>query len=164
MVIPKVIYALEDTKVPVKASIISIIVSIVLSLALIKPFGYICLPFSSSMAAIVNAGFLFFVLQKRVGGFGKYSLISGLIKILISTAISGAATYYSYIGFVGYMASVLPNYAAGTFVNSAVSMCVGGIAGLIALYVISRLLHVEEADRAAELVLNKIRRRKNTAK
>ena len=62
------------------------------------------------------------------------------------------------------MASVLPNYAAGTFVNSAVSMCVGGIAGLIALYVISRLLHVEEADRAAELVLNKIRRRKNTAK
>ena len=157
-------YALEDTKVPVKASIISIVVAIVLSLALIKPFGYICLPFSSSMAAIVNAGFLFFVLQKRVGGFGKYSLISGLIKILISTAISGAATYYSYIGFVGYMASVLPNYAAGTFVNSAVSMCVGGIAGLIALYVISRLLHVEEADRAAELVLNKIRRRKNTAK
>ena len=112
------------------------------------------------MAAIVNAGFLFFVLQKRVGGFGKYSLISGLIKILISTALSGVATYYSYVYSVGYIASMLPKYAAGTFINSSVAMCAGGIAGLIALYVISRLLHVEEADRAAELILNKIRRRK----
>lgn len=153
-------YALDDTKVPVKASIISIIVSIILSLSLIKPFGYISLPFSSSMAAIVNAGFLFFVLQKRVGGFGKYSLISGLIKILISTAISGVATYYSYVYSVGYIASALPKYAAGTFINSSAAMCAGGIAGLIALYVISRLLHVEEADRAAELILNKICRRK----
>ena len=148
-------YALEDTKVPVKASIISIVVSIILSLALIKPFGYISLPFSSSVAAIVNAGFLFFILQKRVGGFGKYSLISGLIKIIIATAVSGVATYYSYIGFCGYMSSALPNYGAGTFVNSSVSMCVGGIAGLIALYVVSRLMHIEEADRAAELVLRK---------
>ena len=148
-------YALEDTKVPVKASIISIVVSIILSLALIKPFGYISLPFSSSVAAIVNAGFLFFILQKRVGGFGKYSLISGLIKIIIATAVSGVATYYSYIGFCGYMGSALPNYGAGTFVNSSVSMCVGGIAGLIALYVVSRLMHIEEADRAAELVLRK---------
>ena len=157
-------YALDDTKVPVKASIISIVVSIILSLSLIKPFGYISLPFSSSMAAIVNAGFLFFVLQNRVGGFGKYSLISGLTKILISTALSGVATYYSYIYSVTYIASALPKYAAGTFINSSASMCVGGIAGLIALYVISRILHVEEADRAAELVLNKLRRRKNTAK
>lgn len=157
-------YALEDTKVPVKASIISIIVSIILSLSLIKPFGYISLPFSSSMAAIVNAGFLFFVLQSRVGGFGKFSLISGLIKILISTAFSGVATYYSYTYSVTYIALLLPKYAAGTFMNSSVSMCVGGIAGLIVLYVISRILHVEEADRAAELVLNKLRRRKNTGK
>ncbi len=153
-------YALDDTKVPVKASIISIIVSIILSLSLIKPFGYISLPFSSSMAAIVNAGFLFFVLQNRVGGFGKYSLISGLIKILVSTALSGVATYYSYVYSVGYIASALPKYTAGTFINSSVAMCAGGITGLIALYVISRLLHVEEADRAAELILNKLRRRK----
>ena len=154
-------YALEDTKVPVKASIISIVVSIILSLALIKPFGYISLPFSSSVAAIVNAGFLFFILQKRVGGFGKYSLISGLIKIIIATAVSGVATYYSYIGFCGYMGSVLPNYGAGTFVNSSVSMCVGGISGLIALYVVSRLMHIEEADRAAELVLRKFFKKRN---
>jgi putative peptidoglycan lipid II flippase len=153
-------YALEDTKVPVKASIISIIVSITLSLALIKPFGYISLPFSSSIAAIVNAGFLFFMLQKRVGGFGKYSLVSGLIKILIATAISGVATYYSYVGFAGYMGSWFPAYVAGTFINSVVSLCVGGFAGLVALYVVSRLIHVEEADKAAELVLKKIRRKK----
>lgn len=153
-------YALEDTKIPVKASIISIVVSIALSLVLIKPLGYIGLPISSSIAAIVNAGFLFLVLQKRVGGFGKYSLISGLLKILVSTAISGAATYYSYSYFAVYMGSLLANYAKGTFINSAVSICVGGIAGLIVLYIVSRLLHVEEADKAAELVLKKLCRRK----
>ena len=153
-------YALEDTKVPVKASISSIIVAIILSLALIKPLGYISLPLSSSAAAIVNAGFLFIVLQKRLGGFGKYSLISGLIKILIATFISGVATYFSYVYFAGYMGSIFPTYALGTFTNSAVSMCIGGIAGLITLYIVSRILHVEEADRAAELILKKLHRKK----
>ena len=154
-------YALEDTKVPVKASIISIIVSIVLSLVLIKPLGYIGLPLSSSIAAIVNAVFLFFVLQKRVGGFGKFSLISGLTKILISTAISGVATYYSYYYSTIYIGNLFVTYTKGTFMNATLSMCTGGIIGLIALYIVSRLIHVEEADKAAELVLNKLRRRKN---
>ena len=154
-------YALDDTKVPVKASILSIIVSIILSLSLIKPFGYISLPFSSSMAAVVNAGFLFFMLQKRVGGFGKYSLISSLCKIVFATAVSGIATYFSYTGCADYMGILLPNYTAGTFINSAVSMCFGGLIGLIALYIVSRLIHVEEADKAAELVLNKLRRKKH---
>ena len=153
-------YALEDTKIPVKASLISIVVSIALSLALIKPLGYIGLPISSSIAAIVNAGFLFFVLQKRVGGFGKFSLISGLIKILISTAISGVTTYYSYIYSALYFASKFANYTKGTFINSVVSMCLGGIVGLVALYISSRLLHVEEADKAAQLVLSKLCKKK----
>ena len=154
-------YALDDTKVPVKASIISIVVSIALSLTLINtPLSYIGLPLSSSIAAIVNAGFLFFVLQKRVGGFGKYSLISGLTKILISTAISGVGTYYSYYYSAINLGNFLTGYKQGTFMNSAISMCIGGLAGLLVLYIVSRLLHVEEADKAAELVLNKLRRKK----
>ena len=153
-------YALEDTKIPVKASLISIVVSIALSLALIKPLGYIGLPISSSIAAIVNAGFLFIVLQKRVGGFGKFSLISGLLKILVSTAISGVATYYSYFYSAVYIGNMLTDFVKGTFINSVVSMCIGGITGLIVLYIASKLLHVEEADKAAELVLKKIKRSK----
>ncbi len=154
-------YALEDTKIPVKASFISIGVSIFLSFALIKPFGYISLPFSSSVAAIVNAGYLFFVLQKRLGSFKKYSLSYNLIKIFISTLISGIATYFSYFYFSIYFGSFFSNYGVGTFVNSAVSLCVGGIAGLIVLYVVSRLMHIEEADKAAELILKRIRRKKH---
>lgn len=154
-------YALDDTKIPVKASILSIIVSIILSLSLISHFGYISLAFSSSMAAMVNAGFLFFMLQKKVGGFGKYGLIGGIAKIIIATAISGVVTYYSYTASASYMATLWSVLAAGSFTNAVASLCVGGIAGLIALYVVSRLMHIEEADKAAELILKKLHKKKS---
>lgn len=152
-------YALDDTKVPVKASISSIVVSIILSLCLIKPWGYECLAFSSSMAGIVNAGILFLTLRKRVGGFGKYSLATGMIKIIAATAISGIATYYAYYGAAGYLALLVPSMGTGSFMNAVISLCVGGFASLVALYAFSRLFHVEEADKAAELVLRKLHRR-----
>ncbi len=154
-------YALDDTRIPVKASILSIVVSIILSLSLISHFGYISLAFSSSMAAMVNAGFLFFMLQKKLGGFGKYGLVSGIAKIIVATAISGIVTYYSFVYSAGYIANLLPALAAGSFTNAVTALCVGGVAGLIALYVISCIMHIEEADRAAELILKKLRKKKS---
>lgn len=150
-------YALEDTKVPVKASMLSIGVSIILSLSFISHFGYISLAYSSSIGAMVNAGFLFFILQKRVGGFGRFGLNGAIIKILGATIASGFATYYAYIYAVGYMASFTQALEAGSFINSVASLVVGGLSGLIVLYVVSRLMHIEEVDRTAELVLKKLR-------
>ena len=150
-------YALEDTKVPVKASMLSIGVSIILSLSFISHFGYISLAYSSSIGAMVNAGFLFFILQKRVGGFGRFGLNGAIIKILGATIASGFATYYAYIYAVGYMASFIQALEAGSFINSVASLVVGGLSGLIVLYVVSRLMHIEEVDRTAELVLKKLR-------
>ena len=150
-------YALEDTKVPVKASMLSIGVSIILSLSFISHFGYISLAYSSSIGAMVNAGFLFFILQKRVGGFGRFGLNGAIIKILGATIASGFATYYAYIYAVGYMASFIQALEAGSFINSVASLVVGGLSGLIVLYVVSRLMHIEEVDRTAELLLKKLR-------
>lgn len=153
-------YALEDTKVPVRASVSSIVVAIILSLSLIKPFGYKCLAFSSSMAGIVNASILFFTLRKRVGGFGKFSFATGMTKILFATVISGVATYYVYTGTVFYLSMLVPGMGATTFTNAVVSLCAGGLLGLVALYAVSRLIHVEEADKAAELIIKKLHRKK----
>lgn len=153
-------YALEDTKIPVKASMLSIAVSILLSLSLISHFGYISLAVSSSVAAMVNAGFLFIMLQKRVGGFGKFGLWGAIAKIIFASAISGGATYYAYIGSSAWLDSLVAALPTSSFINSVISLCIGGLAGLVVLYISSRLIHIEEADKAAELVMKKLRRRK----
>lgn len=149
-------YALDDTKVPVKASIISIAVSIILSLSLIKPLGYIALPLSSSVAAIINTAFLFYMLQKRLGGFGKYSLIPSIAKILIATSVSGIAAYFVYFNFASYLPTLIPSLSSGSFVQASLALGVAGIASLAVLYILSRLIHIEEADKARDLILEKL--------
>jgi len=48
----------------------------------------------------------------------------------------------------------------GGFFNALTAMLVAVIAGLAALYLVSLLLKIEEADKAAEMVLRRLKRRK----
>ena len=52
-------FARQDTKTPVKAGAIAVVVNIVFSLLLIRPLGHVGLAFAMSIAAFVNAGLLY---------------------------------------------------------------------------------------------------------
>jgi len=84
-IIASVFFARKNTKVPMKAAIISLIVNVILSLILIKPFQEIGLAISSTVAGFVNA-FIMYHQSNRSFRFEK-PLIIGLMKILISSAI-----------------------------------------------------------------------------
>jgi putative peptidoglycan lipid II flippase len=71
-------YALYDTKTPVKVSVVSILVNTVLSIAFIR---YWHLPIwslglSTSVASIVNAVILFFLLDRRLGKFPRWEWLT----------------------------------------------------------------------------------------
>jgi len=83
-----------------------------------------------------------------------------MARIFAATAASGivSALVYRFASpLLGANISMLP---VGGFFNALTAMLVAVIAGLAALYLVSLLLKIEEADKAAEMVLRRLKRRK----
>ena len=149
-------YALDNTKIPVIASISSVVVTIILNLSLIGPCGYWGLALSTGIGAMFNFGILYICIQNRLGSFSRYSLVSGIIKIAVATGIAGRIIYYSY----NYLLTITTNSTG--FINSCILFTVSSVIGTIILAITARLLKIEEATQAFELIKRKIiKKRKN---
>ena len=86
--------ALQDTKTPVRCSIVAIIANICFNLILVWPLDYIGLALSTALAAFVNAGQLLYLLHKR--DIYKVSATTLLFigKALISGIVMAVAVRY----------------------------------------------------------------------
>jgi putative peptidoglycan lipid II flippase len=60
-------YSLQDTKAPMKAAIVALIVNAALSVALMFPLQHGGLALATSIATAVNVGMLWVILQRRIG-------------------------------------------------------------------------------------------------
>ena len=79
--------ALEDTKTPVKCSLIAIGSNIIFNLILVFPLDYVGLALSTALAAFVNLSLLiFFLYKKKIYSFSLQTLIF-IAKIAISGLI-----------------------------------------------------------------------------
>ena len=94
LVLTKVYYSLEDSRIPTVINIItmflSLIISFVFSLGL--NYGVWSFALAFSLGAIVNTGLLYYYLTKEFGSFLN-ELISPLLKMLYSASISGISIY-----------------------------------------------------------------------
>lgn len=88
-------YALHDSKTPVLAGAVSVILNTVLSLLFILYFHFDVwsLGLSTSVASILNAILLLYFLDKKIGFFSRYQLFIPAVKIFLSAAVSGIALY-----------------------------------------------------------------------
>jgi putative peptidoglycan lipid II flippase len=66
-------FSRQDTRTPVRAGVVAMIVNVVLNLALIVPLAHAGLALATALAACVNAGLLFIWLQRT----GVYQPQSG---------------------------------------------------------------------------------------
>ena len=153
-------YALNETKIPVQASIVSVIVNVTLNLLLIKPFGYWSLALATGIGAMFNAGILYYHLEKRLGGFARFALLPSMLRIFVATAVSGLGTAIVYSFSASQLAGLL---GAGGFINAVAAMLIGAVAGILLLMLVSRLLGIEEADRAVEMLARRLKPRKKAA-
>lgn len=88
-------YARQDIKTPVKIGIIAMVANMVMNVLLIKPLAHAGLALSTSLAAFINAGCLFYYLLKKCGfkaraGFGIFAL-----RLLIANVFLAATLWFA---------------------------------------------------------------------
>ena len=86
--------ALQDTKTPVRCSIVAIIANICFNLILVWPLDYIGLALSTALAAFVNAGQLLYLLHKRNIYRVSSTTLLFIGKALISGIVMAVAVRY----------------------------------------------------------------------
>ncbi len=84
-IINRAYYALHDTKTPLYASIINIIVNLIVELPLIWYMGEAGMAVGTLVSFSLQTVFMIALLSKRVGGLGLRTLISPICKMMLAT-------------------------------------------------------------------------------
>jgi putative peptidoglycan lipid II flippase len=93
-VVTQAFFSLKDTRTPVWASIVALIVNVVAGLLLMGPMAQGGLALATSLAAAFNVVFLFIILVRRLGGFPSDELFSSLMRITAAAAVMSGVLVY----------------------------------------------------------------------
>ena len=141
-VMVRVFYSLQDTKIPMKNSILSVIFNIFFSLILIKNMKVSGLALASSISAIVAVCFLMYNLRKKIGKFNGKSILLTLFKTLIASAVMA-----SIVLFIFGKISLISEFLA---------LVVSVSIGVIVYSIIVLILKVDSTDYIINLIKNSI--------
>lgn len=89
-ILTRAFYALHDTATPVRISIASVALNILLSIVLIQPLAQGGLALANSLATIVEMFVLLWLLSARLGGLERALLFSG-VKMTIGSVVMALA-------------------------------------------------------------------------
>ncbi len=84
-------YSLHDSKWPMKAAIITLIVNVLASLALMYPLKHNGIALAGSLSAAVNVLILAVVLKKKIGTYFDRAFYISILKIVLSSFVMLAA-------------------------------------------------------------------------
>jgi putative peptidoglycan lipid II flippase len=88
-----VFYALQDTKTPVKAAVITVFFYVVFAWLLYRPYQTLGLSLSVSIASIANFLLLLYFLKRRIGSLSMKALGGSLWRSAIATALAGGGAH-----------------------------------------------------------------------
>jgi len=142
-------YALKDSLTPTLVSITSVALNIALNVILVQSMGYRGLALGTSIAALLNAGLLYYLLRRRLGGLDTPRVLLALAKISVAALLMGAAALGVHIWLVNLWPD---NALIARFVRVVTS--VGS--GLIVLIISSRLLQIHEWTQAQRRLLSQL--------
>ncbi len=83
-------YALKDTVTPVKNAFMAFLLNAVLNVILMFPMKVGGLALATSLASVFNFFSLYFLLRKKIGPFGGYSIFVSFIRTMVPGLIMGA--------------------------------------------------------------------------
>ena len=144
-------YALQDSKWPMKAAIITLIVNILVSLALLYPLKHNGIALAGSASAIANVLVLAFVLRKKIGPY-----LDRTFYVSISKMIASCMVMLGVIGMIEYM---MPWQSSAGFKTRLLYLCVSLGAGGFAFFICAYLLKSPEIHS----ILNRLRGRLDRA-
>ncbi len=148
-VLNRTFYALQDTKTPVIAGVLTIILNIVLNFALIGPMGHGGLALAYSIAGIFNLLLLMLILKYKVNGYGGFKIAYSFIKSLIASVIMGVIVYLS----VNYFESLVDINAK---LMQASQVLIGVLIGIVIYGGLAYLFKLEELNTVMGILSRKI--------
>jgi putative peptidoglycan lipid II flippase len=89
-IVLRAFYAQKDTKTPVRAAVLSFMINLVLSLALMRPLGTVGLAIASNIAVVAQAIYLQWRLARKRESLAFRHVAGDLGKIAVATLLMGA--------------------------------------------------------------------------
>jgi len=152
-IIAPTFYALRDSRTPVLISVGTMIFNITINMILVRVIGYKGLALGTSIAALLNASVLFWLLRNRLGGLEGMLIGRTLLKTLIASAIMGLTA-----AVVSQQLELL--FPGTDFVLQLIRILITIASGLISLGVTARILKIQELNDAVHLLLAKFQTRR----
>ncbi len=92
-------FARHDTKTPVQAAIISMVINVVLSALFLIPLQHVGIALANSIAISINAGLHYYHLKRRNFPIGLPELPRRVVKIMLSSAAMAVASVALVFGW-----------------------------------------------------------------
>ncbi|HQR34117.1 MAG TPA: murein biosynthesis integral membrane protein MurJ [Blastocatellia bacterium] len=144
-------YALKDTRVPMMASLFSIVTNYAVAKSTVDYFGmgHRGLALSISVVSIVNFALLFVFLRRKVGRIEGGRLLSTFIKVMAAATVMGAVCW------------LVSKQIEATLGNLSLMVRLLDVGGSIAIgigvfYLAARVFKVSELDQLTQLVQRKL--------
>ncbi|HNQ66431.1 MAG TPA: murein biosynthesis integral membrane protein MurJ [Smithella sp.] len=143
-------YSLQDSKWPMKAAVIALIVNVVASLILMYPLKHNGIALASSIAATVNVLVLTIVLKRKIGKFLDRAFYYSVFKIILSSVLMLFA--------IGVMEYVIPWNTHAGFKARLLYLSVAVTAGAATFFISAYLLKSPEMQAFANIVKKRLSR------
>ncbi len=157
-VLARAFYALHDTRTPVGAAILAVVVNTSLAVTFIGPLGLPGLALAIGLAAWIEAALLVVLLRRRVGQLGFAAVAWLGLRVIAATALAALAGEVVH-GIVG--PALAPDPSAGGF--AALPGLVGVLVSVSAVYgavfvAVALALRIEELRSIFEIMVDALRR------
>lgn len=139
-------YAYNDTRTPVVASAINLVVFTGAALALMGFFSHVGVAMALSAAGIAQLLMLLGMLRRKVGSLGLRAVVASALKVAVASAAMGAACW----GIAGF-----GTWSRGADLGNALVLGGSIIAGGLVFLVVAKVLRLTELDE----VFGAVRRR-----
>ncbi|MGQ9572833.1 MAG: murein biosynthesis integral membrane protein MurJ [Dehalococcoidia bacterium] len=133
-------YALRDTRTPVALAVLSMVLNVVFSIALVGPMDHDGLALALSLATIFEASFLFILIQRRLAGFEAPRLAGFVLRTIAATALMAGVV----AGFIAVEEAADP-LGSRTVWEALVQVAGGTVLGGGAFFLMALALRCEEA-------------------
>ena len=140
-IVSPVFYALGKNRIPVAASVASMLINAAASMALVHFMGFRGLALGTSLAAIGNAAILLFLLRGPIGGIDGRSLLVATIKIGAAAAVMAVVA----VAVERTAVAILPGTG---LIDQAARLTAAILCALGALAAAAKLLGIGELDEA----------------
>jgi putative peptidoglycan lipid II flippase len=149
-VIISAFFALQDTKTPMKAAIVALVVNVVFSLLLMFPLKHGGLALATSIASAVNVILLTLILKRKIGRFMDRDFYRTVFKTILATTVMGLALVL--------VSWIFPWQAGGSFQDRLVFLTVAIVAGTATFFSACAALKVPEMTSLVSMLRRKISR------